>query len=162
MEEKTDCGEDLYKRYSTGEAFIVSSQMVKKLYERMWSDTRKHYELTQNEIDVLLLLKNFAPMDTAGDIARCRALSRSLVSKSVESLIQCGYLDGEPDSRDRRYFHLKLTEKAEQVLREMQKIRSNFWSMLQEGVTPEEMEQFLRVLGKMRHNLEKILPQGQE
>ena len=115
-----------------------------------------------NDINRELVEKGLASYREKGITARCRALSRSLVSKSVESLIQCGYLDGEPDSRDRRYFHLKLTEKAEQVLREMQKIRSNFWSMLQEGVTPEEMEQFLRVLGKMRHNLEKILPQGQE
>ena len=162
MEEKTDCVEDLYKRYSTGEAFLVSSQMVKKLYEKMWSDTRKHYELTQNEIDVLLFLKNFFPLDTAGDVAKCLAFSKSLVSRSVESLIHGGYLSGEADSRDRRYFHLKLTGKAERVLEELQTIRRDFWSALQEGITSQEMEQFLRVLDKMRHNLDKILPQIQE
>ena len=58
MESQPDGGESIYRQLSTGEAFIISSQRVKKIYEKMWSETRRVYRLTQNEIDVMLFLKN--------------------------------------------------------------------------------------------------------
>lgn len=158
MDGSSEDGDLIYRKLSTGEAFIISSQKIKKIYEKMWSETRKVYGLTQNEIDIMLFLKNHEEMDTAADISRYRTMSRSQVCKSVEDLAEAGYLISLPDRQDRRYLHLKLTEDAGTVLQELQKLREWFWNGLQEGISREEMYTFLDVLGKMRGNLDRILP----
>ncbi|WP_339789008.1 helix-turn-helix domain-containing protein [Tissierella sp.] len=53
--------------------------------------------MTQNEIDVLLFLHNAAPLNTASDIARYRAMSKSMILKSVDALYRKGYLSYETD-----------------------------------------------------------------
>lgn len=158
MESQPDGGESIYRQLSTGEAFIISSQRVKKIYEKMWSETRRIYQLTQNEIDVMLFLKNHGDLDTAADIARYRSMSRSQVCKSVEDLVDSGYLMSIPDQHDRRYLHLKLTDEAGSVLQELQRLREWFWQELQEGISSQEIDIFLHVLERMRSNLKEILP----
>lgn len=56
----------------------------------MFYQVSEELELTQNEIDVLLFLHNNAPLNTASDIARYRAMSKSMISKSVDSLYKRG------------------------------------------------------------------------
>lgn len=161
MESQPDGGESMYRRLSVGEAFIISSQRMKKVYEKMWADTRKVYGLTQNEIDVMLFLRNHEELDTAADIARYRSMSRSQVCKSVEDLVDTGYLLTIPDQQDRRYLHLKLTKEAADVLKELQRLREWFWQEIQKDISGQEQEIFLCVLSKMRRNLEEILPKAE-
>lgn len=134
--------------------FIISFQKIKKCYEKMYADVRRSYNLTQNEIDVLIFLKRHPGLDTAGEIAGGQSLSRSLVCKSVESLLDNQYLIAEEDREDRRYLHLKLTDKAEDILRELLQVREDFWSILKKNIGREEMDVFLRVFDQMKLNLD--------
>ena len=72
--------------------FLVFNWKLKKVYEKMFYQLTEELQLTQNEIDVLLFLYNNSPLDTARDIARYRAMSKSMISKSVDSLYRKGYL----------------------------------------------------------------------
>ena len=144
------------EEFSSGEDFSISSQKIRKIYERMWMKTRKTYGLTQNEIDMLLFLKKHPNIDTAADIASCCSLSRSLVCKSVEALLKIHYLVVQTDKQDRRYLHLKLTDQAIQVLKELETRHARFWEVLMTDVSQEEILIFKKVLGKMRGNLEKV------
>lgn len=80
----------------------------------------------QNEIDILLFLANNQPYDTSRDIVEYRALSKSHVCKSVDSLLRKGYLKGEQDQRDRRLIHLKLQPEAMPAVREAQQMQQDF------------------------------------
>lgn len=143
---------------SPGESLIISSQKVKKYYEKQCADIRKKYHLTQNEIDVVMFLHAHPQMDTAKEIAGYRYLSRSLVCKSVEDLIAGKYLIAVPDKRDRRYLHLKLTQRTQRLIEELLQLKRMFWSALQENITEEEMEVFWHTLRKIHHNLNKVFP----
>ncbi len=66
--------------------FLIFNWKLKKVYEKMFYSLTKEFELTQNEIDVLLFLYNNSLLNTARDIARYRAMSKSMISKSVDSL----------------------------------------------------------------------------
>lgn len=148
----------IFEEFRSGENLIISSQKIRKIYEKMWIRTRKTYGLTQNEIDVLLFLKRHPAMDTAVDIASCCSLSRSLVCKSVENLLKKNYLAVHTDPHDRRYLHLELTQEAKKVLTELAELGDEFWTILQKGIKEDEMDMFLKVLKKMRNNLESIVP----
>jgi len=156
MDSMSDSGEHLIQKLSSYEDFFVISQRIKKTYDKMWTDVRKEYELTQNEIIVLLLLKNNPDLDTSADIAEYCSLSRSLVCKSVEELMKNGYLLVKTDRKDRRYQHLILTSNADKVLSKLQQMRERLWSIQKEGITEEEIDAFYLVLLKMRRNLEKV------
>lgn len=134
--------------------FIISFQKIKKCYEKMYADVRKSYNLTQNEIDVLIFIKRHPGLDTAGEIAAGQSLSRSLVCKSVESLLDNHYLIAEEDREDRRFLHLKLTDRAEEILQKLLQVRDDFWSILEKNIKREEMDVFLRVFSQMKLNLE--------
>ena len=81
----------------------------------MFYQLTEELQLTQNEIDVLLFLYNNSPLDTARDIARYRAMSKSMISKSVDSLYRKGYLSYEIDEIDKRCIHLKIEPVAIQL-----------------------------------------------
>ncbi|WP_406241887.1 MarR family transcriptional regulator [Tissierella carlieri] len=65
--------------------------------KKMFCKLTEELQLTQNEIDVLLFLHNAAPLNTASDIARYRAMSKSMTLKSVDALHRKGYLSYETD-----------------------------------------------------------------
>lgn len=137
------------------ENFIASFQIIKKGYEKRYIQVRKSYNLTQNEIDVLIFLKRHPDKDTAGEIAGGQLLSRSLVCKSVEFLLNNEYLVSQEDKEDRRYLHLKLTDKAETILQKLLQVRQDFCLILERNIGREEMDIFLRVFNQMKLNLEE-------
>lgn len=145
-----------YEEFDSGEMFAISAQKVRKVYEKMWRDTRKHWGLTQNEIDVLLFLDNHPQVDTAAGVASYCALSRSLVCKSVESLLSADYLTAQTDEHDRRFLRLKLTEKSREILKELGAQNQLFWNNLLAGVSDEERNSFLLILKKLRINLKQM------
>lgn len=156
MEETGDRREFDYEEFDSGEMFVISSQKVRKLYEKMWRDTRKEEQLTQNEIDVLLFLKNHPQVDTAAGVASYCALSRSLVCKSVETLLKENYLIAKTDEQDRRYLHLKLTDKAAGTLIWLDEKNKEFWEKLLKDISGEERSFLLLILKKMRMNLKQM------
>lgn len=72
----------------------------------------KKYGLTQMEFNILLFLANNPEFDTAAQITKKRAFTKSHVSMSVRSLEERGLLTGEYHGTDRRTIHLKLTDAA--------------------------------------------------
>ena len=132
---------------------LMFSWRSKKLYERMFRAFLEEIQLTQNEADVLLFLKNNKPLDTAKDIVEYRAISKSMVSKSVESLLARGYLSYEEDENDRRCLHLMLEASAEPVIKKLQKIQNEFLEVIHHDITQEELEILDKVLNKMNKNM---------
>lgn len=109
-------------------------------------------ELSVCEAGVLTCLSE-TPLDTAGRIARRMGVSRSLMSKSVEHLVQNSYIETVPDQQDRRVVHLRLLPKAEPVVQSCRELKKSWFSALVEGVEQADMEVFLRVLNQIRKNM---------
>ena len=88
---------------------------AQKGYARLLEPICKKWDLTRNELDVILFLSNNPDFDRAVDIVNHRGLAKSHVSMSVTSLESRGLLERIPDPADRRTIHLKLTEKAKEI-----------------------------------------------
>lgn len=69
-------------------------------------------------MDILLFLANNPKYDTAAEVSDIRCLAKSHVSTSLKSLEESGYIAKFSEGSDRRRIHLKLTEKADAVIRE--------------------------------------------
>lgn len=133
--------------------FLIFNWKLKKVYEKVFYQLTEELQLTQNEIDVLLYLYNNAPFNTARDIARYRAMSKSMISKSVDSLYRRGYLSYETDEIDKRYTHLKIEPVAIPIVEKLLEAQKEFFSILTCNITGKEYEAMETVLNKMYQNI---------
>lgn len=133
--------------------FLKFSWKSKKVYEKMFHPALDELKLTQNEVDVLLFLSNNKPLDTAKDIAKYRAISKSLISKSVDSLISKDYLCPEVDEIDRRVIHLKIKSVAIPIVEKLHEIQKNYFALLLHNIADEEYKVFEIVLNKIYKNI---------
>lgn len=109
----------------------------KRLYERILQEQGDLYGLTQNEIDVLLFLANNPPYDTSMDVVKYRHISKSLVSKSVASLMERGFLEAGKTAGDRRNIHLCIAQAAQNALSALQAAQLRYFEILQRSAGGE-------------------------
>ena len=119
----------------------------------MFYQVSEELELTQNEIDVLLFLHNNAPLNTASDIARYRAMSKSMISKSVDSLYKRGYLSYDIDELDKRCIHLKIKPATNSIVKKLHEVQKEFFNILTSNISEEEHKAMEIVLNKMYENI---------
>ena len=142
--------------------FLIFNWKLKKMYEKMFYQLTEELQLTQNEIDVLLFLNNNSPLDTARDIARYRAMSKSMISKSVDSLYRKGFLSYETDETDKRCIHLKIEPVAIPIVEKLYKVQKRFFDTLTYNITEEEYKAMETVLNKMYENIVDQLEEWKE
>ena len=132
---------------------LLLYRRIQKLYDRHMDDIRKSFSLSRIEITIISFLHNNPGLDTAGDIAEYRMLSKGNVSQSVEALIQKGYLERFPDSEDRRRIHLSLTAHASEIVRQIDEIKRDFYQALAKGLTESEIMQYQAITDKITENV---------
>ena len=133
-------------------AFFETALRAQKSYSRLMEPVCKKWNLTRNELDVLLFLANNPQYDTARDVTEFRGLSKSQVSQAVELLVAEGLVSRTPDSSDRRVVHLSLTEEAGPLAREAQALQNSCAARLLSGFGPKESDQLLTFLERVLEN----------
>ncbi len=129
---------------------------AKKNYARLLDPICKQWELTRNELDVLLFLYNNPQYDRAVDIVSRRGIAKSHVSLSVASLEERDLLIRHYDANDRRMAHLALTEKGKQISDQAHAVQASYFSGIHQGITPEEFEIWRRITQKVCDNIENL------
>lgn len=136
--------------------YLDSIQLSKKKYAAMLEPICRRYELTRNELDILLFLANNPEYDRAADIVAIRRIAKSHVSLSVGNLEKRGLLLRTYEENDRRTAHLRLTDSAQSIIREGQHLQKRFFTGMFEGLTRQELEQWGAVLEKISNNIEAL------
>ena len=124
-----------------------------KLYEKTMKTVCTAHALTMVETDIIAFLKNNPQKDTAADCVELRMLSKGAVSKGVEALIQKELIRRYPDAEDRRRLHLKLTDRSEPILTDIERAQTEFWNTVFEGFSEEELEIHERLKTHMFENV---------
>ena len=93
-------------------SYFDAMSKAKKEYIRCLEPVCRQFCLTQNELTVLLFLRNNPGLDRAADIVSCRGIAKSHVSLAVSNLEARGILARCFAPADRRACHLALTEKG--------------------------------------------------
>lgn len=133
---------------------------AQKGYSRLLEPICKKWDLTRNELDVMLFLANNPDYDRAADIVENRGLSKSHVSLSITNLESRGLIRRIPDPLDRRTVHLQLTEEAKIITEVGTRRQKVFLDYLHQGVTQEQLD-LMRMFAERVHenikNIEEIL-----
>ena len=143
-------------RLLTDYNYFDTMAKAQKGYARLLDPICKKWDLTRNELDVMLFLANNPGFDRAVDIVNNRGLSKSHVSLSINSLESRGLLLRQEDPADRRTVHLKLTEAALPITDAGRMAQKRFFSYLHQGVTREQIEMMVDLARKVSENIKNI------
>ena len=129
---------------------------AQKGYARLLDPICKKWDLTRNELDVMLFLYNNPEFDRAVDIVNNRGLSKSHVSLSISSLENKKLLTRQEDPSDRRTVHLQLTERGREIAETGRRSQKRFFSYLHQGVTQEQIQLMVEFAQRVSENIKNI------
>ena len=130
--------------------------VAKKHYAKLLEPVCKQWELTRNELDILLFLYNNPEYDRAADIVSRRGIAKSHVSMSVASLEDKGLLLRRFDENDRRTAHLELTDASRVIADQAKEKQVQFFSLLYQGISGEEFDLWKKIQHKVYKNIENL------
>ena len=129
---------------------------ARKGYSRVMDPICQQWDLTRNELDVILFLHNNPKFDRASDVACHRGMAKSHVSLSVNTLEGKGLLRRRTDPTDRRTVHLELMGEAEDIARQGRAAQMAFFGKIYAGLTVEELTVWTRVAEKVGKNIANL------
>ena len=130
--------------------------VAKKHYAKLLEPICKEWELTRNELDILLFLHNNPEYDRAADIVSRRGIAKSHVSMSVASLEEKGLLIRRFDENDRRTAHLELTDAGRVIATQAKEKQLQFFSLLYQGISKEEFDLWKKIHHQIHKNIENF------
>lgn len=140
----------------TNEIVLLGLQL-KKLMMRKVEPIMKEYDLRPVELDLLFFLRKEKHVDTAKEIIEKKHLSKAHISKSIDNLCTKGFIKLTEDSNDRRIIHISLTDKSENVVLEVAEIYDECKTVMQKGISSDEMLIVKNVIEKIIKNINEEL-----
>lgn len=131
-------------------------QRSKKSYGRAMEPVCRKWELTRNELDVLLFLANNPEYDRAADIVERRGIAKSHVSLAVQSLTARNLLEQRFDHHDRRCLRLRLTEQGQLIAREGRGVQREYFTKVFAGLTQEELDLWESITKRVCQNIAQL------
>lgn len=136
---------------------ILRGGQFKILFERQISELRKKYNLKKSEIEILYFLSKCGQNNTSTDIRKHLKMNKGHISQTVDVLCKKGFLVAVSDRKDRRYIHYSLTDKADEVIREISVVWDRMMQIVFDGISEEEMIVFRNIAEKIGKNMDYIL-----
>lgn len=129
---------------------------AQKGYARLLGPICKRWDLTRNELDVMLFLANNPGLDRAVDIVNNRGMAKSHVSLSIANLEKRGLLTRQEDPLDRRTVHLVLTEQSREITDTGRLAQRRFFAYIHQGITQEQIDLMIDFANKVTENIKNI------
>lgn len=134
---------------------LSAFNQLQKAYRKYCYQAVAPLGMKMSEMLCVLYLYNFPNDDTAHAIAQHAQLSAGMVSKSLDSLREAGYIRSQRDEKDNRFYHLHLTQKAQEPVKRLRVAQSYFISEVAKGISGEEFQQVAGVAERMLENLSR-------
>jgi DNA-binding MarR family transcriptional regulator len=149
--------EDMGVIMDDGVEQLLSGQHYKKFQEMIYSELTDEFGLNVFDVRVLLFFDTHGNCNTAKDLVKIHHFTKSNVSKSIDVLLEKGYLTKEYDSQDRRYIHLIVQPEAAPVLAKAKQCQEQMLQMIFQGVSQEERRMMKEVAHKIHENISNAL-----
>lgn len=137
-------------------SFLRMQKQGMHLYDRRIEEAAHRLGLTKPEADVLLFLANNPQYNTARDVVHHRGFSKTYVSRSVESLTRRGLLTAVQSAADRRVQYLHMTERASLPVQMLRQTQKEFFHILTEDMTDEDMATLERIFSQVNRKLKSM------
>lgn len=127
----------------------ITIQTARKLINEQLQPLR----LTSAEGNILLSLFHSDRVLMQEDLVAQLEISKPAVSRSLVSLEKKGLITREKDAVDKRVYRVKLTDEANQIGLQVQKIYEEIFTLASQGVPEEKIDDFIEVFRQVAENL---------
>jgi len=142
--------------------FLTCISLTRRLYDQLLEPVCEHYGITRMELDILLFLHNHPAYDTATDIIKIRQLTKSHVSSSIKTLEEQGYLEKFYQGSNGKTIHLKITDKAAEILAGGLKAQKAFSNLVFQNFNDEQIANMETNLKKITDSVQTALAGGKK
>ena len=120
-----------------------------------WGKCLKEQDIASAEYPILLILLQKEGI-TQEAIATELDLDKSAVARSVQSLLEKGFIERKKDDIDRRCNRIYLTEKGYKSKESLQETKAGWETILAKSFTREERAEAKVLLGKVVENIKQM------
>lgn len=132
---------------------IISGIQLRKLITKYVEPIMDEYGLRPVELDILEFITR-ENLSTAKEIMHKRHISKSHISKSLEHLLEKGFINMTEDENDHRILRITLTDDSYKVINSVNNAYEKCRCVLLQGISEEEQNIFSEVIHKMNNNVE--------
>lgn len=127
-----------------------------KYYRNYCYKSAEQFGLCASEIDIVISLYEDPRSNTVMALSKNVHLSKSVVSKSVESLRQKGYVSVAPSEADKRYVMITLSEGASPIVEAISKSAEHFIKQIGDGIDEKDLGVIAKFITQIYANTEKM------
>lgn len=84
----------------------------------------------------------------------------AITGRTLDQLEEKGLISRQTCASDRRAKRIKLTEKAEPLISEMEAVINKTRAEILHGISAEELEQLITLIAKLEHNIIELQAKG--
>lgn len=139
----------------TIEEFLRISNQMRDYYAKKIKDSFQKFNFSPNEISILIVLKNNSTITTSTELKVVLGVSKTLISRSVDSLEKKGLIRICIDEKDTRVHHLKLTQECQPILKIIDEEIGKINKILFYDVSIEEMRNLKQTMNKLQKCVEE-------
>ena len=136
--------------------YFGTVQRASRKYAQFLNPICEKWDLTKNELDVLLFLGNNPEYDRAADIVAHRGMVKSHVSLSVTNLERRGLLLRTEDSADRRAVRLQLSQEGKAIAQAGREYQIRFFSGIFSGLSQEDIDFWQQLMEQVCRNIDNL------
>ena len=118
-------------------------------------DSFQEFNFSPNEISILIVLKNNSTITTSTELKVVLGVSKTLISRSVDSLEKKGLICTCIDEKDSRIHHLQLTGECKPILKIIDEEIGKINKTLFNDVSVEEMKSLKQTMSKLQKCVEE-------
>lgn len=125
-------------------------KLFRQVIRMMRSDIHKlmDVKISFNEISVLLILKHYGPQK-ASMLSKYQHVSASQITSITNNLVKKKLVGREKSTTDRRVVELRLTEEGMRLIKEVEKIKSQYLQTKFSSFSNNEIQLFMKLLHKL-------------
>lgn len=135
----------------------INAQVLKKVFEKAFGELKNKYDLTMNEILLLVYLEKSENKNTAKDIVEDAMVAKSHISKSVDSLVNKNLIKRVPDKENKKIIHLIINDDAKEIINELNKKEEDMIELALRGIPEENIKILEETLEKIKDNIKEII-----
>lgn len=139
----------------TIEEFLRISNQMRDYYAKKIKDSFPEFNFSPNEISILIILKNNSTITTSTELKVVLGVSKTLISRSVDSLEKKGLIRICIDEKDTRIHHLRLTDACKPILKTIDEEIGKINKTLFYDVSVEEMKSLKQTMNKLQKRVEE-------
>lgn len=139
------------------EGMLKHYSLIRKAYAKHLCTSMKEENYAPSEIDILIFLSNNPSINTSKELGVCLGISKSLVCRSVDALMDRGLLEMNEDQRDKRIQRLTITQQAYPLITVIKDCKQEFAKKILTGISQKEMDMVEKTMEKINQNIQLLI-----